>query len=283
MPTFYDSIPANLSEWIQAQHVFWVATAPLSAEGHINISPKGLRGTFHVVDANHVWYEDITGSGIETISHVRENGRIVIQFNAFDSPPRIVRLWGKGTVYEFGTPEFEAYLPPDKRHPGARSVIFVDVHKISSSCGFGVPYYSFVGARDTLTKWNTGLERREQEHALSSPVNDDATPSHAEKGLVAYWLETNMKSIDGLPGMRSAHLSGKVPESRLVKDGKVIKEENETIVRAKGGVHRAVEVRKETDWVKLVIAFMLGLMVASIYGRYQSGVMDLLEAFVPSI
>lgn len=97
MGSFFETIPENLIAWIQTQHIFWVATAPLSPTGHVNVSPKGISGTFHVVDERTVWYEDVTGSGVETISHLRENGRVTIMFNAFDGPPRIVRLWGTGS------------------------------------------------------------------------------------------------------------------------------------------------------------------------------------------
>lgn len=114
-----DEIPNYVMEWIPKQHVFWVASAPLTADGHVNISPKGIDGTFHVVNSRQVWYEDLSGSGAfstiqlcyktcilrcipilgaETISHIRENGRITILFNAFDGPPRIIRLYGKGNI-----------------------------------------------------------------------------------------------------------------------------------------------------------------------------------------
>ena len=101
MGAFFDSIPPNILEWIGEQEMFWVATAPLTENGHINVSPKGLRGTFHIVNANKVWYEDISGSGVETIAHVKENGRITIMFSAFKGPPRIVRLFGKGELAQF--------------------------------------------------------------------------------------------------------------------------------------------------------------------------------------
>jgi len=148
-----DEIPNYVMEWIPKQHVFWVASAPLTADGHVNISPKGVEGTFHVVNSRQVWYEDLSGSGAETISHIRENGRITILFNAFDGPPRIIRLYGKGTIYEIGTPEYDAFLPQGYRQPGSRSVIFVDVFKVGTTCGYAVPYYSFVGHRTQLLDW----------------------------------------------------------------------------------------------------------------------------------
>jgi hypothetical protein len=98
MGKYYDSIPSFLNTWLTNQKIFWVATAPLSESGLVSVSPKGVEGTFHIVNENRVWYEDLTGSGVETVSHVRENGRITILFNAFEGPPRIVRLYGRGRV-----------------------------------------------------------------------------------------------------------------------------------------------------------------------------------------
>ena len=98
MVVFYDTIPPNILKWIEEQQMFWVATAPLSPEAHVNVSPKGVRDSFHYVSPTRVWYQDLTGSGVETISHLRENGRITLMFNAFEGPPRIVRLFGIGTL-----------------------------------------------------------------------------------------------------------------------------------------------------------------------------------------
>jgi len=97
MGVFYEAIPKSLIEWIREQKVFWVATAPLSGSGHVNVSPKGGK-YFGVIDEKTFWYQDLSGSGNETIAHLLEprNGRITIMFNAFDGAPKIVRLWGKG-------------------------------------------------------------------------------------------------------------------------------------------------------------------------------------------
>uniref|UniRef100_A0A0W0G3N5 Pyridoxamine 5'-phosphate oxidase putative domain-containing protein n=1 Tax=Moniliophthora roreri TaxID=221103 RepID=A0A0W0G3N5_MONRR len=160
--------------WIRDE-LFWVATAPLSD----NVSGKGVEGTFHVVDNRKVLYEDLTGSGCETISHIRENGRITVYFNAFEGPPRIARLFGKGTVYEFETPEYNDLIPPEKRKPGSRSVIMVDVHKVAKSCGYAIPFFESKSHRNKLIQW--------------------VTPK--EKGLKAYWAQNNSTSLDGLPGM----------------------------------------------------------------------------------
>ncbi|ESK92842.1 pyridoxamine phosphate oxidase [Moniliophthora roreri MCA 2997] len=176
MVQFFDEIPPFLIDWIRAQQIFWVATAPLSKEGH---------ATFPV------WYEDLTGSGCETISHIRENGRITVYFNAFEGPPRIARLFGKGTVYEFGTPEYNDLIPPEKRKPGSRSVIMVDVHKVATSCGYAIPFFEFKSHRNKLIQWATPKETADIE----------ASAEAKEKGLKAYWARTNSTSLDGLPGM----------------------------------------------------------------------------------
>ncbi|KAF8880486.1 hypothetical protein CPB85DRAFT_1377238 [Mucidula mucida] len=134
MGKFFDTIPDVVVRQIENQHMFWVATAPLSVEGHVNV----------MVDDRTVWYEDLTGSGNETISRLREpgNGRITVFFNTFEGPPSIIRLFGKGVVYEYGSAEYEELLPPEKRKPGSRSII--------KSCGYAVPYYNFVGHRTQL-------------------------------------------------------------------------------------------------------------------------------------
>jgi hypothetical protein len=174
----FDLLSPELQSWLSQQRMFFVATAPLSHEGHINCSPKGL-DTFRVLDEHRVAYVDLTGSGIETVAHVQENGRIVLMFCAFEGPPRIVRLHGKG----------RALYPPDAafdglaaRFPGyaaARAIIEVAVTRIADSCGFGVPLLRFVGERDLLEKWAKGK---------------------GAGGLEQYRREKNRRSIDGRPG-----------------------------------------------------------------------------------
>lgn len=153
MGQFFEAIPESLIKWILAQKVFWVATAPLSSSGHVNVSPKG-GGHFGVIDTKTFWYLDLTGSGNETISHLYEpnNGRITVMFNAFEGPPRIVRLFGHGRVLENGTPGFQTFV---KKHevkllPGARAIILVNIHQAASSCGFSVPFFEFKEWRTTL-------------------------------------------------------------------------------------------------------------------------------------
>jgi hypothetical protein len=173
-----DAITDELAAFIAAQSVFFVATAPADG-GHVNLSPKGL-DTFTVLDPSTVAYLDLTGSGVETIAHLRENGRITIMFCAFDGKPNIVRLYGHGEVLPTGEPETDALLPHFGDYPGARSVIRVRVDRVSTSCGYGVPLLRYEGERDQLTAF---ADRRGPE------------------GLVEYRGEKNAVSIDGLPGL----------------------------------------------------------------------------------
>jgi hypothetical protein len=159
--------------------VFFVATAPSGDGGHVNLSPKGL-DTFTVVDPTTVAYLDLTGSGVETIAHLRDNGRITIMFCAFDGKPLIVRLYGRGEVLPTGEPEADALLPRFGPHPGTRSVIRVRIDRVSTSCGYGVPLLQYEGERDQLRKF---AQRR------------------GADGLVEYRAEKNAASIDGLPGL----------------------------------------------------------------------------------
>ena len=173
-----EAITDELAEFIAAQRVFFVATAPTDG-GRVNVSPKGL-DTFAVLDPNTVAYLDLTGSGVETVAHLRENGRITIMFCAFDGKPNIVRLYGRGEVLPTGDPEADALLPRFGEYPGARSVIRVQVDRVATSCGYGVPLLSYEGERDQLTTW---ADRR------------------GPAGLVEYREEKNVVSIDGLPGL----------------------------------------------------------------------------------
>ena len=175
----YPEIDDTLAAFLRRQHVFFVASAPLAGSGHVNLSPKGL-DSFAVVDRHTVAYLDLTGSGVETIAHLRENGRIVLMFCAFDGPPKIVRLHGHGEVLSTGDVELRCLFP---QWPGERSIIRVRVERISDSCGYGVPLYSYEGQRDQLPQW---IERKGPE------------------GIAKYHIEKNGVSIDGLPGLDGA-------------------------------------------------------------------------------
>jgi hypothetical protein len=155
MGKFFETIPDYLMQWIPQQKMFWVATAPLSASGHVNVSPKG-GPYFGLLNDTTFWYMDLTGSGNETISHLYEpgNGRITVMFSSFESSPRIVRLFGHGTVLERGTSAFDEFV---KKHdvellPGSRSIIVVRLHQVMTSCGYSVPFYEFKSFRATLNE-----------------------------------------------------------------------------------------------------------------------------------
>jgi hypothetical protein len=155
MGKVYGAIDGRLAEFLLAQRMFFVASAPAGTDGHINISPKGLSGSFAVLAPDRVAYLDYGGSGVETIAHLRDNGRIVLMFCAFDGPPTIVRLHGRGVPVLPGEPRFDELLaafdgPPQ---PGLRSVIEVTVTRVSDSCGFGVPQMTYVADRDLLPRF----------------------------------------------------------------------------------------------------------------------------------
>ena len=179
MGSILDGISDDLGTWLEAQPVFFVATAPRADDQHVNLSPKGLAGTFRVLDDHTVAYLDLTGSGVETIAHLRENGRIVLMFCAFDGRPRIIRLHGRGRVVLPGDEGFDDLLPRFSEHPGVRSVIVVDVQRASDSCGYGVPAMTYAADRDIL---------------------DPGAAKRGEEGMAGYRREMNATSIDGLPG-----------------------------------------------------------------------------------
>ena len=176
----YETIEPALADFLRRQHLFFVATAPLGAEGHVNLSPKG-HDTFAILDERTVAYLDLTGSGVETISHLRENGRIAILFCAFEGPPKIVRLHGRGEVVEKGEAEFEALSSHFRPFDGARAIIRVHVTRVADSCGYSVPLYDYVGERDQLLAW---------------------TERKGPEGLETYREKNNAASIDGLAGLR---------------------------------------------------------------------------------
>lgn len=167
-------------KWIEKQHMFFVATAPAAVDGLLNLSPKGL-DAFAVIDSTTVAYLDLVGSGVETIAHVRENGRLIIMFCAFDGPPRILRLWGRGEVIERHDPRWFDLRSRFAEMPGERSIIVLHVSRVQDSCGYGVPRYIYQEDRSTLTDWA----------AKKGP-----------EGVDAYIAEKNHKSIDGLPGLK---------------------------------------------------------------------------------
>lgn len=177
MGKLHETITSELAEWIARQRVYFFATAPLAPDGHINLSPKG-GDTFRVVGPLEAVHQDLTGSGAETAAHLRENGRLVVMFCAFEGPPKIVRLHGRGTLVEPGDPDYpglEALFP---RRAGTRAFVRLAVTRVSDSCGQAVPFLDYRGPRETLDKW--------------------AEAQGAER-LAAYRAAKNRRSVDGLP------------------------------------------------------------------------------------
>jgi hypothetical protein len=176
MGKFFESIQPHHEEFIAKQKMFFTATAPLSGEGHVNVSPKGL-DSFRVLSPTRVAYMDIVGSGNETSAHLLENGRITFMFCAFDGPPNILRLYGKGYTVLPGHAEWAELSAHFALQLATRQVIVADIHKVQTSCGFSVPLYEYAGERDHAEKW--------------------AEKKGAE-GLEAYKQEKNRVSMDGL-------------------------------------------------------------------------------------
>ena len=177
----FESLKDRHRRFIAEQKMFFVGSAPLSPDGHVNVSPKGL-DSFAVLDANRVAYIDLGGSGIETHSHMQENGRLCIMFCAFAGKPLILRLYGQGQAHGYGTAEFELLRP---RFPGidvpVRGIIELAITRAQDSCGWAVPYYEYQGDRSRLLEHNA--ERSQQT-------------------FIERRLETNAESLDGLPGLR---------------------------------------------------------------------------------
>jgi len=174
-------IDDSVREFILAQHIFFVGSAPLDPGGHVNVSPKG-HDTLRILSPSTVAYLDLTGSGIETVAHLKENGRIVIMFCAFEGPPRTLRLYGSGHVIEPGQTEFPKLAAQFPNEEGTRAIIVVEISRIADSCGYTVPLLKYEGDRDQLSAWahKKGVE-----------------------GLKEYRLKKNQKSIDGLPGVKT--------------------------------------------------------------------------------
>jgi hypothetical protein len=168
MGKVYAGIDEKLAAWIRRQHVFFVATAP-SDGGHVNVSPKGPIGSLRILDEHTIEYDDLVGSGAETVAHLRDDGRICVMLCAFDGPPRVVRLHGRGEA-----------VPAEDPGNGQRGTIRVAVDRVSDSCGFGVPLMAYEGERPQRAKW------------LAKKGPDE---------IRAYVRAKNAASIDGLPAV----------------------------------------------------------------------------------
>jgi hypothetical protein len=195
MGRVYDGIDDHQRAWIARQALFFVGTAPLAGDGHVNVSPKGPIGSLRVLDDHTVAYLDIIGSGAETIAHLRENGRIVVMLCAFDGPPRILRLHGTGEIVLPGDERFEELAAGFESEPAVpasrRAVIVVDVTRVADSCGYGVPLMRFEGLRPHSDAWAQKKLRTGGAEAFD-----------------AYRAEKNEASIDGLPAV-----DGRLPSS----------------------------------------------------------------------
>jgi hypothetical protein len=189
MGRVYEGIDERQRAWIAAQALFFVGTAPLDADGHVNVSPKGPIGSLRVLGEHRIAYLDGVGSGAETIAHLRENGRIVVMLCAFSGPPRILRLHGRGRVHLPGEPDYQALLEQcafdEPSVPQARrSIVEVDVERVSDSCGYGVPLMTHEGQRDHARLWAT-----------------KRLATRGEDAMADYQSEKNAVSIDGLPAL----------------------------------------------------------------------------------
>jgi hypothetical protein len=184
MGKIHQELTPKLMEFVQAQKMFFVATAPLSGEGHVNVSPKGM-DSLRVLGPHSIAYLDVTGSGVETIAHLRENGRMVMMFCAFEGKPLILRLHGRGEVLETDHPEFAGLLPRFPELPGMRAIIRLEILRIADSCGWNVPLYEFVGSRDYY---------------------DNYVEKLGPEGIRQAQLAANTSSLDGLPGLTKPSL-----------------------------------------------------------------------------
>lgn len=314
MGAWYENLSSeDLRNWVLEQKIFWVATAPLSNQGHVNVSPKG-RPSFNLVGNNACWYTDMTGSGNETLSHLYEpgNGRITVMFSAckvspyflsaeckltvlshftsrlnggtVEGPARILRLFGKGRVFERSSDEFRQLLPDgDERIlPGTRAIIWVDFYKgvlpidlcsssatladmthtpVSTSCGFAVPYFSYEGERLELDTYYTKLEASSDEIEPTTGLSPK---------LLEYWSKTNSLSIDTMPGLKlgkdlSIALKPPFETYGSYKAGKVEGLRSGQAIVAKRP-QRGLDMGM---LLALVIAFVAGIALAP---RIQSGV-----------
>jgi hypothetical protein len=189
MGKVFEGIDDRLREWVARQPLFFTGTAPLAADGHVNVSPKGPIGSLRIVDDHTLAYLDVVGSGAETIAHLRENGRIVVMLCAFDGPPRIVRFHGRGEVIRPDDARFGELLErcgfDDPSVPEARrAIVLVDVTRVADSCGYGVPLMSYEGARP----------HQEKSAAKRARVGGPAA-------FDDYMRKKNSRSLDGLPAV----------------------------------------------------------------------------------
>ena len=182
MGVIFTELDEGLREFIAAQRVFFVASAPLSASGHINLSPKGL-DSLRILGPRQIAYLDLTGSGIETVAHVRENGRLTLMFCAFQGRARILRLYGRAVIAEPEDDDWERLANQFPVYAVRRSIVLLNIKRIADSCGYGVPLYDYAGERTQLVAWGQ---------------------RNGPDGVAAYKAKKNQRSIDGLPGLQQS-------------------------------------------------------------------------------
>lgn len=175
MAKFYDKITPRLQQFIEAQKIFFVATAP--TEGRINLSPKGM-DSFRVYNENRVLWLNVTGSGNETAAHLLENERITMMMCSFEGAPNILRLYGKGKEIKEGDPNWEELIALFPETPGTRQIFDIQIESAQTSCGMSIPFFEYKGEREELNEWAT---------------------KKGKEGIAEYWREKNQTSIDGLP------------------------------------------------------------------------------------
>ncbi len=179
MAKSYDLLNNQHIEFIRKQKLFFVATAPLSPEGSVNLSPKGY-DSIALLDNHTVVWIDLGGSGIETLAHLRENRRITLMFCAFEGAANILRIYGRGEAISFDDAEFPELMKLFPAFDRARAIIRIKVDRVSDSCGWGVPFFEFKEEREQLQRWVDNKPYDEwKEHRYKS----------------------NEKSVDGLPGL----------------------------------------------------------------------------------
>lgn len=184
MGKVYERIEPRLRTFIEQQKVFFVASAPLGADGHVNLSPKGREGTLAVLDEHTIAYLDFGGSHAETIAHLRENGRITLMWCAFTGPPKVLRIHGEGEPVFRDDPRWVTLISrfTGADGPGLRAIILVRATMVSDSCGFAVPF----------------MDYREERSQHADHFGRKSDPEFA-----AYCARKpfNRESIDGLPGL----------------------------------------------------------------------------------
>lgn len=183
MGKFFETINTSHRSFIENQHIFFVATAPLGKDGRVNLSPKGL-DCFIVFSEQEVGYMDLISSGNETSAHTLENGRITFMFCSFEEKPNILRLYGKARTILPCSKEWDKYAPHFSIYPSTRQLIVANIDLVQTSCGFGVPLFDYAGEREIHFEW---AERK------------------GADGLDQYIREKNLVSLDGLPTVLAQH------------------------------------------------------------------------------